>query len=69
MHAYDYESQQWIEGPEADRLAKRQIEEELELLEGPRGMDYRNYTKLPGDTRPLEEVIRELKVALWYWND
>ncbi len=38
--AYDYDSQQWVEGSVANTLLIAQQAERLALLEGPRGAEY-----------------------------
>lgn len=40
MLAYDYDSQRWTDGPEGTDLQIRQIADELELIESPRGAEY-----------------------------
>ena len=43
MHAYDYDKQEWTEGPAAKKLRIDQIEAELALLTGPQGKEYADF--------------------------
>jgi hypothetical protein len=43
MTTYDYENQRWITGPEAQRLCKRQLRDELELLRSEEGDSYADF--------------------------
>jgi hypothetical protein len=43
MHAYDYDKQEWTEGPAAKKLRIDQIEAELALLTGPQGKEYAEF--------------------------
>lgn len=38
--AYDYDAQQWVEGPAAVPLRIKQLEEQLALFKSPRGEEY-----------------------------
>ena len=49
--AYDYEAQRWVEGPAAVRLRLAQLQEELDLLTGPRGLEYFRFTANTGGNR------------------
>lgn len=42
--AYCYETQRWIEGDEAKRVAAEQLREELALLSGERGPEFLRFT-------------------------
>lgn len=59
--AYDYERQQWVKGPRALELLRKQEEQRLELLRGPHGQEYLDAI---GDPRPQEEVIAEAVAIL-----
>jgi hypothetical protein len=45
MNAYDYEKQKWVEGREGAAVRQAQLEEELELLTGPRALEYLEFTR------------------------
>lgn len=51
MVAYDYDQQEWIEGKAGRQLRIKQINEEIELIEGPRGLSY--LTTMTTMSRPL----------------
>lgn len=53
MHAFDYETQQWISGPAAEKLHKSQMTEELALIESPRGQDYLDSMRRRGEPRRI----------------
>lgn len=60
--AYDYNAQAWITGPEAVTLRRRQLREELALLEGPQGSDYFAFIRQKDDTATIDDArdsIRE----------
>ena len=48
--AFDYESQEWLAGNDAIDLEIKQIKEELEILQGPKGAEYAQFTGSDLDT-------------------
>ena len=60
MRAYDYDKQIWLSGEEARELLKRQLTEELDLLESPEG---HNYANLMGVERSIYTTTLELELA------
>ena len=40
MTAYDYDKQCWVEGPEATDVERRNLTQELEVVNGPNGEAY-----------------------------
>ena len=56
---YDYENQRWITGPEADRLCKRQLRDELELLRSDEGENYADFIAID-----RTEAIRRIMITL-----
>ena len=68
MSAYDYEQQKWVEGPNAAHIRRKQIEQELVILNGPRGSQYmiflgRKAGELPTVIDALTKELSELEVA------
>jgi len=62
--AYNYATQQWTQGAEAETLLIEQLRDTLELLEGPNGPQFFSYTKKRGDSVTLESAIAECKNSL-----
>ncbi len=58
--AFDYMNQKWVYEGDAQRVRIAQIEEELSLLEGPRGNEYAKFIGLAGPVI----AIAQLKVEL-----
>jgi hypothetical protein len=54
--AYDYDRQEWVTGPKAAALLRKQYNEELAILQGP---DAEGYLRMIGspDT-PQEAIVR-----------
>jgi len=48
--AFDYQSQKWLEGNAAIDLEIKQLKEELEILQGPKGAEYAQFTGSNLDT-------------------
>ena len=48
--AFDYEKQEWLAGDDALNLEIKQIKEELEILQGPKGAEYAQFTGSDLDT-------------------
>ena len=57
MNAYDYDKQEWTDGPAAEKLLAQQIETELALLTGPQGKEYAEFLG-----QNLEDAIKALVV-------
>ncbi len=58
MHAYNYDKQEWIDGPAAEKLLAQQIETELALLTGPQGKEYADFLG-----QNLEDAIKAAKTS------
>jgi len=46
MNAYDYDRQEWVDGEKGATLRRKQLQDELELLQGVRGADYARFTRV-----------------------
>lgn len=60
--AFNYDTQEWVVGKEADAERKRQVSEELALLRGPRGEQYAKFCG--GDCPDREAMIARLEMEL-----
>lgn len=61
--AYDYDAQEWVDGPAALDLLIRQTQETLDLLESPRGADYAAMTGVTQD-KALRDARRFRRAIL-----
>ena len=61
MNAYDYKKQRWVEGPDAASLRVKQLTQDLQLLTGPKGQDFLNFT---GSKTPLAYAISNCRQRL-----
>ena len=58
MQAYDYDKQEWTDGPAGEKLLAQQIETELALLTGPQGKEYADFLG-----QNLEDAIKAAKTS------
>jgi len=56
MNAYNYETQQWVEGNKATQLLRKQHEDELALLESDRGEEYARFIGAISRTQAVIQV-------------
>ena len=61
-HAYNYDTQQWLSGAEAESERERQNREDRALLERPRGADYARFMGLTDHNKAM--LIVRLKAEL-----
>jgi hypothetical protein len=64
--AYDYESQQWLEGTLAVKVRLEQIHNEIKLLTGDSGASYARFIGV----RDIPEAVLKLRAeAFELWNN
>ena len=59
--AYNYTTQQWVEGEEARLERRNQLLEEIELLKSPRGAEYLRFL---GSAHTVEEALKKASEEL-----
>ena len=68
MATYNYNTQEWETGQEADRVRLEQLREELAIIEGPKGADYLAFT---GSTETTDVVASRIRAEIlsFKYND
>jgi hypothetical protein len=58
--AFDYDSQQWVDGEAARPVMIEHAQREIDLLRGKRGVEYARFTKI----RNIPEAIANLEAQI-----
>jgi len=62
QHAYDYDKQTWITGPAAVTLRIKQVQDDLDILTGPKGDEYCRFVNIPDKADKIKQARRELEL-------
>ena len=60
MLAYNYDTQEWLDGDEGRDALEAQLAEELTLLQGPRGNEYARFLGYVNNTPAIARVLARL---------
>lgn len=64
MKAFNYQTQQWVSGPEACKLSFNQLLQELLLLRGPEGERYAKFCGITDRASAISALDQQAKALL-----